>query len=211
MIANKQKYLLLILIALSGCLKQKIVVNPEHSKNLIADLNPLDADWQDKKDEIFVLVKKYNRSDCYTKLQVDPTMWGYQPIQMTISNFSESNIYLKPSILGLNLIHPKTVAKKCKWPTLEMTSSAAGISAIFWWPGIIYSAVSSYGLSQRNKKITKNIVNMQTLQNHETIKIRPLDTLTKVIFVANDEMRDTFILSLFIKDKKDFIDFKVEL
>lgn len=198
------------LVAVPGCMRQRIVIDSDVRAYKHAALTHRDATWHRNQDNVMVLFKKLNSDDCWHEFSVNPLRVGYQPLKITVSNFSQASVYLNPTMLGLPLVHPKKVAKACHWRNWELSSGATVIAAVFFWPALIGIGGTSYGMRQRNRAITKNIMSNQTLYYQDVVKVRPLETVTNIIFVESDAMNNDFVCTVYSKEKKEFIDFQVQ-
>lgn len=208
---SKVLFLFSISILLTSCLKQKVKIDKNYESKNIAHLNQFTSTHSEEKDGISVFVKKYSADDCWANLGVNTLRCGYQPLQITILNKSNGSVYFNPSAINQTIVHPKKVAKACRWDTFSISYYSGAAAALYFWPALIGVGGGSLAMKERNRVITKNVVNLQTLDNQQNIKIRPLEVISKVIFVPKNEVVENFYITIYQKAKKDFLEYLVKI
>lgn len=198
-----------LLILLTGCTKQKIKL--EKKLYTIEHLNKYSADFIEEKNNIFVAVKQLGPDDSSYLFNCNINRCGIQPIQITVRNLSAQGVLFNPASLGLVLIAPKRVAQRCHWKTKEIVGAGGILAAIFLWPLLIPISYGGYTMYRQNRKISKAIVTYNMLQNWDMIKIRPLETISKIVFIDKEYIPSFFMINLFSQETKEALEFKVKL
>lgn len=206
----KKNILHLILLAcLVGCSKQKIKL--ERKFNRIEHANKYTADFSQEQQQVTLSVKKLTPTDCIYFFNVNCISCGYQPIQCTINNLSQNSILLNPANIGLQIVSPKKVAQKCHWKTKEIVGITGIASAIYCWPILIPIAYAGLIMQSKNVRISKKMIQEDVLQNWDMIKIRPMETMSKIVFVEAGYIPSTFNVGLFSKETKEILEYNVKL
>jgi hypothetical protein len=196
------------LIALSGCGQQIIQVEKNFSK--LDHINKYEADFTQEKKNILLSIKKFSPDECLDIFSANIVKCGYQPIQLTINNFSTELVYLSPTNISLKLASPEKVAKSCHWKTGEMTITAGALACLFWWPALIPTAYCGLEMQNKNEKISKNILKQDMVQCWDNVSILPSENISRIIFVAVEDLRRNFSMSIFSSKDKN-IEFTVTL
>lgn len=205
-----KKFVVVIFIALlSGCLKQKISTKKTFEK--VNHLNQYSADFYEEKNGIALAMSKYSQQDCRHMFGVNVINCGFQPMQITIKNMSKGTVILNPTGLQLDLVSPKTVAKRCHWKTKEITGGAGILSCIFFWPAIIPTAYYGYQMYDTNRQISKRLLIEEIVNCWDLVKIRTLEIVSRIVFVHKNDVPETIHVDLFSKEKNDYITFNVTL
>lgn len=200
---------LIFLACLAGCTQQKIKL--ERKFDRIEHVNKYTATFAQEQQQVMLAVKKLTPADCAYIFNVNSIACGYQPIQFTVKNFSQNSVLLNPAMIGLQIVSPKKVAQKCHWKTKELVGITGIASAIFFWPTLIPIAYAGLTMRSQNIKISKKIIQEDMLQNWDTVKVRPMETISKIVFVEAGYAPSTFNVSLFSKETKETLEYKVTL
>lgn len=205
----KNKFVLFFsLILLPGCAQQVIQVEKNFSK--LDHINKYDADFTQEKKNILIAIKKFTPDECIDIFSANVVKCGYQPLQITINNFSDELIYLSPTNISLKLVSPEKVVSSCHWKTSEITTSAGILSFYFFWPALLPTAYCGMEMQKTNEKISKSIVKQDMVQCWENISVLPSEIISRIIFVPVQDFRRNFLISVFsAKDKN--IEFNVTL
>ncbi|MDR3647158.1 MAG: hypothetical protein P4L22_06465 [Candidatus Babeliales bacterium] len=205
----KNKILLFFsLIILSGCSEQIIKMEKNFSK--LDHINKYQTDFSQEKKNVLIAVKKFSPEECEEIFNVNVVKCGYQPIQITINNFSTEVLHLSPTNIGLRLVSPERVAKSCHWRTGEIATAAGALSYFFFWPALIPTAYCGMEMQKSNEKISKSIVKQDMVQCWDNVSILPSEIVSRIIFVEREDLRRSFLISVFsAKDKN--IEFSVTL
>lgn len=205
----KNKILLFtLMLLLSGCSQH--VIKLEKSFNKLDHINKYQADFSQEKKNILIALKKFTPYECEDVFNVNVVKYGYQPLQITISNFSNELVYLSPTNIDLKLVSPKKVAKSCHWKTSELTTGAGILSFYFFWPALIPTAYCGMEMQNTNEKITKSIVQQDMVQCWDNVSVLPSEIVSRILFVSNDEFKKKFLISLFSSKYKN-IEFDIIL
>lgn len=194
------------IILLIGCSKQAIKIEKDFSR--LEHINKYKADFSQEQSKVLLAIQKFNSQECLEFFGVDVIKYGYQPLQLTISNFSQDVIYLSPTNLSLKLISPEKVASSCHWKTNEITTSAGTLAYFFFWPALIPTAYCGMEMQQANEKISKNIIKQDVVQCWDNVSILPSENVSKIIFVSIDDFKNNFLISL-VRSQKENLEFKV--
>jgi hypothetical protein len=194
------------LLLLPSCIQKK----PDLSHGLSRLQNFYKPDFEEEQDNIYVKVKKLTDSECSDILGVNPIKYGIQPIIIFIKNDSNNIIYFTPECTGLHLIAPHEVSKRCHWKNLEISGLSSYLAILYQWELLIPIAYCSYYMRDKNTKITQSI-SEHAINSWDAIKILPLETLNKIMFVEILNSPSSFKICIFNKDKKESLNFYAKL
>ena len=184
-------------------------VRTEKKLQKLDHINKYDANFSQQKSDVLLNVKKFSADDCRYFFGVNVINCGYQPIQLTVNNFSDSVVYLSPTNISLPLVSPKKVAKKCHWKTGEIMLGVGIIASIFYWPALIPTVYSGYEMKDSNIEISKKIIQNDIIHYMDNISILPLENVSRIIFVSAHNFSNNFLVSLF-SQKHGNLEFKVQ-
>lgn len=198
--------LILSIICFSGCLKKQ----PKKLPSLERIPTIYNPDFQEESDNVVVKVKKLNSTESSDLLTVNTLKQGFLPIVITVKNNSNNILYFNPEATNLPIVSPEFVAKQCHWKNFELTSSTGYLAVFYFWQALIPIAYGSYWMRSRNCNITEAVCK-HAINTWESIKILPLETLNKILFLEEYNTPKSFLLKLFNKDQKEIKTFIVEL
>lgn len=199
----------IVLVTSSGCIRQKKVV-AEKTLYRLEHLNAYTAPFAEEKSDILLAVKKLSPHECLQLFGVNVIRCGYQPVQITITNFSEDVAYISPTYISLPVTSPKKVAKNCHWKTSELVTGAGALACVFYWPALIPTAYCGMLMQENNSRISKNIVKQDMVQCWDNITVLPSENISRIIFVATHLFSDDFYITIHSAKNKN-IQFHINL
>lgn len=198
----------LILLTTAGCVRQKVVLEKTFAR--LEHLNAYTANFVAEKNDILLAVKKFSPYECQKLFGVNVIRCGYQPIQITVTNFSEDMVYISPTYISLPITSPKKVAKNCHWKTSELVTSAGVLACVFYWPALIPTAYCGLEMHANNTQISKNIIKQDVIQCWDNITVLPTENVSRIIFVATHLCSDDFYITIHSTKNKN-IEFEVNV
>ena len=126
---------------------------------------------------------------------------GYQPIQIYIMNNSNKSYYLDPNSITLPIEPGDKVSRKIHRDLGWKTAKYYLIGGPIW-------AIIEYIFSNEANKSIDADFKERTINPSRGIRIRPYETINKVIFVANENYTRHFGLTLTENKSKKQIEFK---
>lgn len=206
----KKNIILLLLVGLfAGCTKQKIKL--EKKLEAVEHLNKYTASFAEEKNHVLLAVKALTPEDSLYIFHCNVNRCDIQPIQITVRNLSSASVLLNPAEIGLSILSPKKVAQRCHWKTKEFVAGSGIIAAVFYWPLLLPIAYGGFSMQSRNRKISKAIISQHVIHAWDIIKVRPLETVSKIVFVESEEVPSQCMISLFSQETKEPLEYKVKL
>ena len=146
---------------------------------------------QTRQNDIVVLAKTFNKSDCNRYLDRDVIAEGYLPIQLFIQNNTDSKYSFSLSRVSLSCARPEEVAEKVHTSTVGR-ATGYGVGALFLWPLAIPAVVDGVKSAKANDSLDSDFSAKaavdQTLQPHSY--------MNKLLFIPKSEYRSNFTVTL---------------
>jgi len=183
----KKPYLLallpIFLSALSSCANYRA-----------SSLNALSSEpiiYNTSKEQVVVLAKAYNKTDCKRYLDRDVISKGYQPVQIYIQNNSDKNYHFSPDRISLACARSDEVAERVHTSTIARVT-AYGIGAFFIFPLIIPAIVDGMKSIEANTSLDNDFA-AKTAREQVIYKHSHFN---KLIFVSVESYQPNFNISL---------------
>jgi hypothetical protein len=116
---------------------------------------------------------------------------GVQPLQLSIQNNTSNEYSLCPSSVDLPRIEASTVAFKVTKSTIPR-AIAYKIASFFFWPFMIPSTIDSIRVLAHHSSLKKDLM-AKSMKNEV---VAPYSTFHRVLFVPQDEFKETFKVTL---------------
>ena len=127
---------------------------------------------------------------------------GYQPIQLYIKNNSDKIYVLNSRDIALPLEPVDSVA------TSMHRDVAWKATKYFILLGPVWAALEGYNSYEINKKIDSDL-KVRTVNEQDTIEIKPGGVFNRIMFVSNENLQTSFDLKLESLDKEKKINFSL--
>ncbi len=148
-----------------------------------------------------------NDLDFYFKTNLNKAK--VRAIQVNIFNQGAQAIVLDGRSIDLELEDAENIASKIYY-NVPIRVILWVVPAIFWWPFLFPAAADGYNAWVQNKRIAEDI-DQKTLNNHSKITIRPYSTISRVMFVRENNYYNNFTLSFTKKEDKETVDLFVNV
>ena len=145
--------------------------------------------------------KIFDRNDCKRFLDRNVLAAGYQPIQITIVNNSDSSVEFSKTRFSLPYVSAEEIAHKVHTSTLARASSY-GVGALFLWPLAIPAVVDGVMSSEANSKLDGDFARKE-LQDQI---INPHSSIDGLIFVSSGSIVSEFSFTLIDAISKERIE-----
>ena len=176
---------LALLPLLSSCASYKAVALSNLS------IVSVQSGWQSKSEEIQVVAKAFNKSDCKRYLDRDVIAAGYQPVQLYIQNNSNKPFIFSVERVSLPCATAEEVAEKTHTSTVgRATGYAAG--GLFFWPLFIPAIIDGVKSSQANSALDIDF-SFKVACNQT---IFPYAHFNKILFVPQGQYQSAFSIVL---------------
>jgi hypothetical protein len=174
---------LTVLLALSGC--------ASYRSRPLSHLPTRSAQISNEKSVSFAY-HIFSKKDCKRYLDRNVIKYGYQPVQITITNNSDKTLHFSRKRISLTTVDVDEVAEKAYTNTAGR-SIGYGVGAyLLFWPLAIPAIVDGIGSSKANEKLS-NDYNRKILHDQP---INPFETVNGLIFVPVDTFTPNFEISL---------------
>ncbi len=157
-----------------------------------------------RSDDVVVLARAFDRSDCRTYLDRDVIGEGYQPVQIYIQNDSKKSFAFSLNRLSLSCARPEEVAEKVHTSTVGR-AVGYGVGALFIWPLAIPAIVDGIKSSKANDALDTDF-NAKTARDGI---IFPHSHVNRLIFVPVNQYQPSFELTLIEQDTQKARSFNV--
>lgn len=151
-----------------------------------------------------VTAKKYTSSESKEYLDRNLMSSGYQPIQITIQNNTGDTYNFSKE--GVSL--PNASASKVAFAVGKKGLPRAiglKVASLFFWPFMIPDTLNGIHAAKSHYKMRKDYGAKIVKEKDE--EIAPYSTFHRVIFVPNDEVRETLTVTLLSKGDKTPLSF----
>ncbi len=136
------------------------------------------------RDDLDVYCYAYMQSDCETFFGADLLLYGYQPIQIHIVNNTSQSAFIRPGYIDREIYPSSRILPFIKFDTALFVYYAGLPSLLFYWPLVpLVVFPIGYWLSQTNTDY-ENLLRSHTIEESDTIEIRPFSSLDKLVFVS---------------------------
>ena len=163
---------------------------------------------QEKKD-VMVCAKAMNERDCRKAFSRRLLSKGYQPVQLMIQNKSKFTYILDAANIQLQVEPADDVAKKLHLNTAGRVISWAS-PALFLWPFIIPATVEGLKSSGANKRLDHDFAE-RVISDDSRIFIAPGSIMHRVMFIRQENYRQSFGLDLFSKEHDELLNFEIKI
>ncbi len=139
--------------------------------------------------------------------------YGYQPVKLSITNKSGTELLLHSHAIDLPLAETADVARSAQYnAALWSTVPATYFSILFFWPALVPTIGALVWMERENDRLNK-VVEKYILEPEESAMILPHERFERIFFVENQELYPTapFLISLYDLEKKGFIPFTVSM
>jgi len=157
----------------AGCIHKKSFkkLPPFHQANTII------------ADDLTVYAHAYTVHDSKTFFGTNLLLYGYQPIQFNIVNNTSKSFFIRPGYIDRPLIPADTIVPFIKIDSSLFVYSAGLPSFLLYWPLLpLFVAPVGYMIYKDNKEI-KKLLREHTIEEQDTIEIKPYSSVEKLIFV----------------------------
>jgi hypothetical protein len=144
-----------------------------------------------RKEDVIVVAKAFNKTDCKRYLDRDVLAKGYQPVQLYIENNSDTNYVFSLNRISLSCARPEEVADKVHTSTVGRVA-AYGTGGLFLWPLLIPAIVDGVKSSQANEALD---IDFYSKTARDQI-IQPHSHFNKLLFVPRNEYQPNFHITL---------------
>jgi hypothetical protein len=162
-----------------------------------------------EKNNVEIAAAPLTEFDCKNVFSRRILAKGYQPIQLMIKNKSRFTYILDSANIDMQIEPSERVAKQLHLNTEKRVISWL-IPAIFIWPFIIPAMIEGLKSSQANKDLNHDF-DIRTLGDDSRIYINPGCVMNKVMFVNQENYRQSFDLYLFSKEQDELLRFTVKV
>jgi hypothetical protein len=142
---------------------------------------------------LFVTSKAYDQEESKKYLNRDLLSRGYQPIQITIQNNTSSSFYLSTDSVNLPQEATGTIVRKVMKPVLAR-SIGYKVAGLLFWPLMIPGTIDGIKTIHSYSKLSKEFAAKAVKSQDEMLL--PYSTIQRVLFVAQKEFRNAFVLTL---------------
>lgn len=178
------------LVLLAGCASYRA-----------SSLNTLTSDAMTlaspEQEDLVVVAKAFNKSDCKRYLDRDVIAEGYQPVQLYIENKSDKNYAFALNRVSLACAAPEEVAEKVHTSTVGR-ATGYGVASLFLWPLAIPAIVDGVKSSQANDSLD---VDFSSKAARDQV-IQPHSYFNKLLFVPRSEYQPSFTVTLVDQNAK---------
>jgi hypothetical protein len=146
-----------------------------------------------KKDDLDVYCYAYSQSDCETFFGANLLLYGYQPIQVHIVNNTSQSAFIRPGYIDREIYPSYKIFPFIKFDTALFVYYAGLPSLLFYWPLVpLVVFPVGYWLSQKNADY-EHLLRSHTIEEGDTVEIRPFTSLDKLVFVSTSLPRSVTI------------------
>lgn len=146
-----------------------------------------------KDERIYAQATAYTAEDCKYFLHSDLISKGYRPIQLSIQNNTSKPLGLGDLSIDLPLASGNQIATQFFKETIPR-AVALKVASFFFWPLMVPSTIDGI-VTYRSQKIMRHDYTAKTIKNYEEI-IPAYSTINRILFVKEENYRDSFTLSL---------------
>ena len=174
-IYHKNSYsILFLLLFLSGCSFRKSLKKLPHfnqSHDVI-------------ENDLSVYAHAYTAHDAHAFFGVNLLLYGFQPIQFNMINNTSKSFFIRPGYIDRELIPSERIFPFIKTDASLFVYAAGLPSFLYYWPLVpLFVAPVGYGIYRENKDV-KKLLRQHTLEEQDTIEIKPYSSVEKIIFVS---------------------------
>jgi len=150
-----------------------------------------------EKQDLIVVAKTFDPSDCKRYLDRNVIAEGYQPVQLYIENNSDKDYIFSLNRISLPFVRSEEVAKKVHTSTVGR-AVGYGVGALFLWPFAIPAIVDGIKSSEANQALDNDFstkaASDQVISSHSYFN--------KLLFVPINDYQPNFRITLIEKDSK---------
>ena len=165
-------------------------------------LSSQSASYTEKKQNIEVSCRVFNKEDCKRYLDRDVIAKGYLPIQISIVNDTNRYLLFSKNNIDITCADPAIVAREVHTSTVGR-ATGYGVGALFIWPLAIPAIVDGVKSSDANANLNRDFADKTSSEQI----ITPYGRLNGLIFVPIELYREAFTLTLVDKETKEGIPF----
>ena len=139
---------------------------------------------EQEKDDLSVYCYAYTADDCDAFFGANLLAYGYQPIQVNIVNNTSQSAFIRPGYIDREIYPSARILPLIKFDTALFVYYAGLPSLLFYWPLVpLFVAPVGYWLSKTNTDY-EQLLRSHTIEEHDTVEIRPFTSLDKLVFVG---------------------------
>ncbi len=159
----------------------------------LRSLSPLiiDSGNDAGREDVVVVAKAFDLSECKEYLDRDVLSAGYQPIQLYIQNNSSKPYIFSPERVSLSCATAKEVGDMVHTSTAARVAGYAA-GALFVWPLVIPAVVDGIMSAEANDALDKDFYSK--VAGNQTIF--PHSYFNKIIFVPSNQFESKFSITL---------------
>jgi hypothetical protein len=206
--------LMLVVLVLPSCgtqqakkYKQKNAVKAE-----VKIEDPQSHKYTATRDDVCVTVKELTTAESKQIFGYDFSGYGYQPIKLSITNKSGTELLLRSNAIDLPLAETADVAQSVHYnAAIWSMVPATYFSVLFFWPALVPTIGAWVWMERENRRVNKTVSEC-ILEPNDAAMILPHERFERIFFVDNQELGDgSFLVSLYDPEKKGFIPFNVSM
>jgi hypothetical protein len=199
---------LVVLVLGSGCGNKSPRKHTHAHHRRSAKVVAKKVEFHGVKDNVEVNVRTLDKHDCKKTFGRDLDACGYQALQLTLFNNSKNTLLLRASDIRLPIERVTTVTENSRFGTMFYSLPSACIAALFFWPALLPMAGIGAWMSHKNHRLVKTLYAMG-FDNKDTVELLPFESVSRMVFVANDALPNKFLMRVYNINQKSFIPFAV--
>lgn len=170
----------------------------------VAKLSSYNVAFSKEANGLRVTVKKYSAGESKEYLDRNLMKHGYQPIQVTVENNTTRAYRLAQDGISQPSASPGKVASSISKKALPR-SIGLKIASFFFWPLMIPSTIDGIHMLKTHAQMKKNYTAKAVKEESE--EIAPYSTVSRVLFVPKDEVKDALTVTLNSQDYREAFSF----
>jgi hypothetical protein len=162
------------------------------------------------QDSLSVNVQLFTHQDCKRYFGCDLIKYGYRPLLLEISNYSDNLFILKPLFANTELVGSTEITRLIKFP-VKATLSAIGIPVLYHsYKATPVVGLVGLGMWYYNQKLERELL-AHTLDEESALKIVPFANVKKLVFAKEATFLSFFDINLSNETQKTTLTFHVDL
>lgn len=144
-----------------------------------------------QEDHITVSARVLTKEECKHHLRANVPKWGYQPIQITIDNHTESTYLLSPESIDLPTASSNEISRNIIRDSIPR-AVVFNVLGFLFFPFSIAGTMSSFYTNKAYRSMKKTL----RIREVKTEKVQPYTVYHRIFFVPVGEFKDSFSISL---------------